>query len=369
MEEKEKTFITEINVEKVRHLEKLSIKLSETQMKHLILTGKNGSGKTSLLDKMNMNFNEYKSEVYPTEIRNKYGLSLAFNHVNQTDSPLNTLLSYFTNERKLKVDKSKGINDTISKSVIDFEKFLAKKRTEQAFLSFEKNNENEVDKIAKWFNHIEKSLKYIFEDESLLLNSKRTKDLVGFYLSSDHREDFDFNTLSSGYSSALYILFDIIQQMDNDVNTDYNKNGIVLIDEIETHLHVSLQKKILPFLTSFFPNMQFIITTHSPFVLQSEPNAVIFDLETKKKYENFSNYSSESILETFYNMDKFSDSLKAKMEYYENLLATNEFSNGKKDKFLELRNIFLNIPDIEIDYWLKDTELKYIQKIKAVIND
>lgn len=41
---------------------------------------------------------------------------------------------------------------------------------------------------------------------------------------------------------------------------------LFLVDEIETHLHVDLQKKVLPFLISFFPKIQFIVTTHSPFV-------------------------------------------------------------------------------------------------------
>lgn len=39
------------------------------------------------------------------------------------------------------------------------------------------------------------------------------------------------------------------------------------------------KKKILPFLTEFFPNVQFVISTHSPFVLSSIDNAVIYDLE------------------------------------------------------------------------------------------
>lgn len=42
-------FITGIEIENVRHLENISIKLSDDTFKHLILTGKNGSGKTSLL--------------------------------------------------------------------------------------------------------------------------------------------------------------------------------------------------------------------------------------------------------------------------------------------------------------------------------
>ena len=61
--------------------------------------------------------------------------------------------------------------------------------------------------------------------------------------------------------------------------SQYNAQGIVLIDELETHLHIELQKKILPFLTEFFPNIQFIVTTHSPYILNSISNAKAYDLE------------------------------------------------------------------------------------------
>ncbi len=359
----EQTYIQAINIKKIRHLENVDIVISEDKMKHLILTGKNGSGKTSVLVKTNLNLNGLKN----ADIKD---LAILFNdlrpQLNQ-GFKLKVLVTFFDTLRKLNLNKSTGVKDEVKSTVEDFEKFLAKKKTEQAFLSFEKSEKEKVDQITAWFDHLENKLQYLFEDDSLRLITKRNQDVIEFYLTSDHREDFDFNTLSSGYSSILLILFDIIQQMDNDVSIDYTKEGIVLIDEIETHLHVSLQKKILPFLTGFFPNVQFIVTTHSPFVLQSEPNAVIFDLETKKRYENFSNYSSESILETFYNMDKFSQSLKDKMHDYEQMLSSNQYKNGKKTEFLALRNMFLNITDIEIDYWLKDLELKYIHDIKALM--
>jgi len=45
----EEIFITKIDIEKSRNLEQVTIDLSETERKHLILTGRNGSGKTSLL--------------------------------------------------------------------------------------------------------------------------------------------------------------------------------------------------------------------------------------------------------------------------------------------------------------------------------
>ncbi len=46
----EEIFVTKLRINKVRHLENLEIPLSDTERKHLILTGKNGSGKTSVLE-------------------------------------------------------------------------------------------------------------------------------------------------------------------------------------------------------------------------------------------------------------------------------------------------------------------------------
>jgi len=45
--------------------------------------------------------------------------------------------------------------------------------------------------------------------------------------------------------------------------------GVVLIDEVENHLHISWQRQIGPWLTAHFPNIQFLVTTHSPYICQS----------------------------------------------------------------------------------------------------
>ena len=46
----EKLFVTKLEIKKVRHLKDITINLSDTTSRHLIFTGKNGSGKTSILD-------------------------------------------------------------------------------------------------------------------------------------------------------------------------------------------------------------------------------------------------------------------------------------------------------------------------------
>lgn len=376
----EQNFIQSVEIKKVRHLTDLTIHISDTERKHLLLTGMNGSGKSSVLNMIGkylkpsnnspsqiQSIRITQSQTYQTNVSYQDLLNLLGGFVMFKSWKDNLITLHYKFPRNLVVTKSTGVKDTVKPQVSDFEKFLAKKRTEQAFLSFEKGNSKKVKAITDWFEHLESSLQYLFEDSSLELKSKRTEDKVEFYLTSDKRDNFDFNTLSDGYSSILYILFEIIMKMDNDVSMDYDKQGIALIDEIESHLHISLQKKILPFLTNFFPNMQFIVATHSPFVLQSEPNAVIYDLEKKERYEDFSHYSSENILETYFEQDKFSQALKTEMTEYEKMLSDAKIIKVQKEKVLKMRESFSKIEDIEVSFWQKKVELQHSKNLKSIL--
>lgn len=74
--------------------------------------------------------------------------------------------------------------------------------------------------------------------------------------------------LSSGENALLCLFGELLRQADNISNNIKleNINGIVLIDEIDKHLHIKLQKEILPELFRLFPNIQFIVSSHSPFL-------------------------------------------------------------------------------------------------------
>jgi predicted ATP-binding protein involved in virulence len=56
-----------------------------------------------------------------------------------------------------------------------------------------------------------------------------------------------------------------------------------------------------------FPNIQFIVTTHSPFVISSLENVVICDLEYRTVLTDLSAYSYDGIVEYYYNSDKYSE--------------------------------------------------------------
>lgn len=79
------------------------------------------------------------------------------------------------------------------------------------------------------------------------------------------------DSLSTGQISLFNLFSTIIQYADNnDAGFTVNMNdisGVVVIDEIELHLHTLLQKEVLPKLIKLFPKVQFVITSHSPLFL------------------------------------------------------------------------------------------------------
>ena len=96
----------------------------------------------------------------------------------------------------------------------------------------------------------------------------------------------NLSLLSSGETALLCLFGEIIRQADKLNNNILlgQIQGIVLVDEIEKHLHIRLQKEVLPKLLKLFPKVQFIVTSHSPFLnmgLASEPDTKshIFDLD------------------------------------------------------------------------------------------
>ncbi len=89
--------------------------------------------------------------------------------------------------------------------------------------------------------------------------------------------------MSSGENAIVCLFGEIVRQFDTIMpNSQLNAiEGIVLIDEVDKHLHIRLQTEILPRLFSLFPNVQFIISSHSPFISMGLYN----DSATKSRLE------------------------------------------------------------------------------------
>lgn len=99
----------------------------------------------------------------------------------------------------------------------------------------------------------------------------------------DQTEKFPVRMLSDGEKGIISLVADIAYRMAL-LNPDLldrilETPGVVLIDEIDLHLHPSWQKKIVQDLMCIFPNIQFVMTTHSPSILVNVPKENIWILD------------------------------------------------------------------------------------------
>jgi AAA15 family ATPase/GTPase len=285
------------------------------------------------------------------------------------------ILAYFNADRqtdvyvtdsitKVNLKPRYGIDDSPSTYFVEY---LVDLKAQQSFARNE-GEEEIVERIQEWFNNFESALRDIFEDYALKLQfNYRNYD---FKIIQEDREPFGFDVLSSGYSAVLNIVMDLILRMElyrgyyaenKCRHYIYDLEGIVLIDEIETHLHIELQKKILPFLIKLFPKIQFIVSTHSPFVLSSVDNAVVYDLENKIRVEDLSKYSYKGIVESYFDIDQYSNEIKNKLERYKALAEKSDKTEDEKDQMLDLREYLKGIsPELapELVYEFREIELK-----------
>lgn len=374
----ERLYITKLTINKVRHLKNISIPLSENQIKHLILTGKNGSGKTSVVEALA----RYLDKIFTGERENAFRncqkeLDIKLNNkiesIPELADKYHYILAYYDAARvfqaeqprqieKVKLEDYYGLTDFPRK---EFVKYLLDLKMTEA-LARNNNKTEKADEIQTWFAKLEQLLKQIFDDKTVELEFD--EETFEFHILQHGKEPFDFNTLSNGYQAVLDIILDIIMRMQNQTQRsfDFNLPGIVLIDEIETHLHLELQKNIMPFLTAIFPNIQFIVTSHSPFILNSIRNVVIYDLEKNLLVENgLDNVPYDGIVEGYFGADKLSDALKQKFERYKTLVKKKCLSDEELNEIAELELYLDDIPDylalgISTDY--QELKLEFMNR-------
>ncbi|MEB5475997.1 AAA family ATPase [Acinetobacter pollinis] len=96
-------------------------------------------------------------------------------------------------------------------------------------------------------------------------------------------DEIPFEYLSSGFKSSILILMGIIKEIElrfqSKLLRSIEYDGIILIDEIELHLHPEWQGVICNTLKKIFPNAQFFISTHSPHVVQTALKGEVIALE------------------------------------------------------------------------------------------
>lgn len=353
-------YITNIHVNKLFHLSDFDIPVADDNAPHLILTGKNGSGKTITLNAIADLLDKIKEDVdliyrdYPKWMRTLNDVNIEFSNgysfIREYQEG-NFIIVFYKAARKseilepispVKPDLQEKVD---SRKILTNELlfFLSDLKIQEALARNEQQNAD-ADKIKDWFESFENVLKNFFEDKDLKLRFNY-RDYT-FHIETQGKS-FKFTELSDGFSAIIDIIADLILKMQkkDTLVMDYLKPGIVLIDEIETHLHLQLQKTVLPLLTKLFPNIQFIVTTHSPFVLNSLPNATAFDMEHRETIVNLSDYSYQALTEGYFGVSSDSDYIKARLEQLHGLLAKEQLTDDETETVKQIIVDFRNMPE------------------------
>lgn len=116
-------------------------------------------------------------------------------------------------------------------------------------------------------------------------------DAGGVWLKDAEGRRLRLSDMSEGYRAALAMLIDILRHIflcyddalrrihkDDEGAVSVRAPAVVMIDEIDAHLHPAWQREIGPWLTSHFPLVQFIVTTHSPLVCQAATGGRVYVL-------------------------------------------------------------------------------------------
>ncbi len=147
-----------------------------------------------------------------------------------------------------------------------------------------------------------------------------------------HGNPTSLNQLSDGYRSMFALVIDLLRWLElarSDTKIPLNKvRGVVLIDEIDAHLHPKWQQQVGFWLAEFFPNIQFIVASHSPFVamaagegaltlLQKEGNVV----RANQDVPYVRGWAVDRVLTDLFDMISLRDPETARwLEEYEELL-------------------------------------------------
>ena len=123
-----------------------------------------------------------------------------------------------------------------------------------------------------------------------LMPNRITVDRVdsdGLWLADRNGVQLAWSEMSDGYRAALALMTDIVRHLiniygvngltekDEDGRLFIKRSGVVLIDEIDAHLHPEWQREIGFWLKRHFPKIQFLVTTHSPIICQAaDPNGL-----------------------------------------------------------------------------------------------
>ncbi len=180
--------------------------------------------------------------------------------------------------------------------------------------------------------------------------------------------------LSEGERGVLALVLDLARRLS--LANPYLENplaegeAVVLIDELDLHLHPRWQRTVVEKLTRTFQNCQFIVTSHSPFIIQSLHEGNLINLSSNNRAVAYADQSIEDITEEILGVDlpqksqRYQDMMAAAEEYYQTLEKTENATDEELGK-LKHKLDELSVPyseDPAFTAFLKFQRARYLRE-------
>ena len=173
----------------------------------------------ALAEKLNNICNDI-DEKEISDIQN--GIEVSFNNKNTLNEVFQNgsfITAFFMADRKTEIEQPTGVQDIKLRKIYDIDdnpgqillKYMVHLKTQQAYAKNESDSKT-VKRIADWFEHFENALKVLLDDASISLEYDYKN--YDFRIHQKGRNAFNFNELSDGYSSVIYIVSDLMLRMD-----------------------------------------------------------------------------------------------------------------------------------------------------------
>lgn len=199
---------------------------------------------------------------------------------------------YFSTGRLWAEHEKIGFQKQTEGVVAAYTNALSAKSSSKEFLSWFKTQEDAVQKFGQpldiaHLKAMKSTILRLIPDERWqdLAFDHKTGDLVGIFTDSDGKKNkLAYNQLSDGFRNIVGIAADIAYRCIQ-LNPHLGERavldtpGIVLIDELDLHLHPNWQRRVVEDLKRTFPLLQFVATTHSPFIVQSLKTDELINLD------------------------------------------------------------------------------------------
>lgn len=261
----------------------------------IFLTGENGFGKTSVLQALAnraLKYANFRWEfgIFATNYNKDTFMIPSYlnesNIIEETKSFFSKFMAYGSTRLRISAGSANEVMDKYSSTESLFSNEVLLINIEENFKDWKTNYKKGYDQLENIFKTLIPRLGKI----EVEVEEKTKRNKVKYYeLDSEGellQDSIELNDLAAGYKNILGIVGDMINRLTRESVPDdlSSLEGIVLIDEIDLHLHPKYQKLFVEKLTELFPKIQFIVSTHSPIPLLGAPeNSVIINVSRTRE--------------------------------------------------------------------------------------